>query len=137
MIHEPAADDQRSEDVLREARLSEHRLDGQRTLRDVGGMLEQARVAGHQRRRAGQGDAHHGAAAVALVLAVLMAMTGGNGDRTAENIAAALHPAIDADSRLAEVRQALVALEKGLMVRRGDDGYELIAGERRLRAAEG
>lgn len=39
--------------------------------------------------------------------------------RTAGNIAAALHPAIDADSRLAEVRQALDALEKGLMVRRG------------------
>jgi tetratricopeptide (TPR) repeat protein len=45
--------------------------------------------------------------------------------RTAENIAAALHPAIDADSRLAEVRQALDALEKGLMVRRGDDGYRI------------
>ncbi|MFB1490567.1 MULTISPECIES: BREX system P-loop protein BrxC [unclassified Thiocapsa] len=45
--------------------------------------------------------------------------------RTAENVAAALHPAVDADSRLAEVRQALVALEKGLMVRRGDDGYRI------------
>jgi tetratricopeptide (TPR) repeat protein len=45
--------------------------------------------------------------------------------RTAENIASALHPAIDADSRLAEVRQALDALEKGLMVRRGDDGYRI------------
>ena len=45
--------------------------------------------------------------------------------RTAENIAAALHPAIDADSRLAEVRQALDALETGLMVRRGDDGYRI------------
>jgi hypothetical protein len=45
--------------------------------------------------------------------------------RTAENIAAALHPAVDADSRLAEVRQALEALEKGLMVRRGDDGYRI------------
>jgi hypothetical protein len=45
--------------------------------------------------------------------------------RTAENIAAALHPAIDADSRLAEVRQSLDALEKGLMVRRGDDGYRI------------
>jgi len=45
--------------------------------------------------------------------------------RTAENIAAALHPAIDADSRLAEVRQALDALEKGLLVRRGDDGYRI------------
>jgi hypothetical protein len=45
--------------------------------------------------------------------------------RTAENIADALHPAVDADSRLAEVRQALDALEKGLMVRRGDDGYRI------------
>ena len=32
--------------------------------------------------------------------------------RTAENIAATLHPAIDADSRLAEVKAALEALEK-------------------------
>jgi hypothetical protein len=45
--------------------------------------------------------------------------------RTPENIAAALHPAVDADSRLAEVRHALDALEKGLMVRRGDDGYRI------------
>ncbi|WP_295400597.1 BREX system P-loop protein BrxC [uncultured Thiocystis sp.] len=45
--------------------------------------------------------------------------------RTPENIAAALHPAIEADSRLAEVRQALDALEKGFMVRRGDDGYRI------------
>jgi hypothetical protein len=45
--------------------------------------------------------------------------------RTAENIAAALHPAVGADSRLAEVRQALSALEKGLMVRHGDDGYRI------------
>jgi hypothetical protein len=45
--------------------------------------------------------------------------------RTAENIAAALQSAVDSDSRLAEVRQALDALEKGLMVRRGDDGYRI------------
>jgi len=45
--------------------------------------------------------------------------------RTPENIAAALHPSVDADSRLAEVRQALDALEKGLMVRRSDDGYRI------------
>ncbi|MFY9976566.1 MAG: BREX system P-loop protein BrxC, partial [Chromatiaceae bacterium] len=45
--------------------------------------------------------------------------------RTPENIAAALHPGVDADSRLPEVRQALDALEKGLMVRRGDDGYRI------------
>lgn len=45
--------------------------------------------------------------------------------RTAENLAAALHPAVDADSRLPEVRAALDALEKALMVRRGDDGYRI------------
>lgn len=45
--------------------------------------------------------------------------------RTAENIAAALHPAVDADSRLVEVKAALDALEKALMVRRGEDGYRI------------
>lgn len=45
--------------------------------------------------------------------------------RTAENIAAALHPSVDADSRLSEVKAALDALEKALMVRRGDDGYRI------------
>jgi hypothetical protein len=45
--------------------------------------------------------------------------------RTPENIAAALHPAVDADSRLSEVRAALAALEKAHMVRRGDDGYRI------------
>ena len=45
--------------------------------------------------------------------------------RTAENIAASLHPAVDADSRLSEVRQALDALLKAHMVRLGDDGYRI------------
>lgn len=45
--------------------------------------------------------------------------------RTPENIAATLHPAVDADSRLPEVRAALAALEKTHMVRRGDDGYRI------------
>ncbi|MGE0681308.1 MAG: BREX system P-loop protein BrxC [Candidatus Binatia bacterium] len=45
--------------------------------------------------------------------------------RTPENIAATLHPAVDADSRLVEVKGALDALEKALMVRRGDDGYRI------------
>lgn len=45
--------------------------------------------------------------------------------RTPENIAAALHPAVDADSRLPEVKAALAALEKAHMVRRGDDGYRI------------
>jgi len=45
--------------------------------------------------------------------------------RTAENLAAVLHSAVDADSRLAEVRAALEALEKAHLVRRGDDGYRI------------
>lgn len=45
--------------------------------------------------------------------------------RTAENIAASLHPAVTADSRLSEVREALAALERAHMVRRGDDGYRI------------
>ena len=45
--------------------------------------------------------------------------------RTAENIAAGLHPAVDSDSRLTEVKAALEALEKAHMVRRGDDGYRI------------
>ncbi len=45
--------------------------------------------------------------------------------RTAENIAAALHPAVEADSRLPEVRDALEALQKAHMVRLGDDGYRI------------
>jgi uncharacterized protein DUF6079 len=45
--------------------------------------------------------------------------------RTAENIAASLHPAVDADSRLPEVNAALDALEKSMMIRRGQDGYRI------------
>ena len=45
--------------------------------------------------------------------------------RTPENLAAALHPAVDADSRLSEVQAALNALGKAHMVRCGDDGYRI------------
>ena len=45
--------------------------------------------------------------------------------RTPENLAAALHPAVDAASRFSEVKVALDALEKAHMVRRGDDGYRI------------
>jgi hypothetical protein len=45
--------------------------------------------------------------------------------RTPENIAATLHPATDADSRLSEIRQALEALEKAGQIRKGDDGYRI------------
>jgi hypothetical protein len=45
--------------------------------------------------------------------------------RTAENIAAALHPGVVADSQLAAVKEALHALEAAHKVRRGDDGYRI------------
>ena len=45
--------------------------------------------------------------------------------RTPENIAAALHPAVAADSRLPEVREALRTLEAAHKVRRGQDGYRI------------
>ncbi len=45
--------------------------------------------------------------------------------RTAENIAATLHSAVGADSRLSEVRTALEALERAHLVRQGDDGYRI------------
>jgi len=45
--------------------------------------------------------------------------------RTAENISATLHPSVDADSLLQEVKSALDALEKAHMVRLGDDGYRI------------
>jgi hypothetical protein len=45
--------------------------------------------------------------------------------RTAENISATLHPAVDADSRLPEVKAALDALQTAHMVRLGDDGYRI------------
>ncbi|MGH9896283.1 MAG: BREX system P-loop protein BrxC, partial [bacterium] len=45
--------------------------------------------------------------------------------RSAENIAAALHPAVAADSQLAPVREALRLLEAAHKVRYGDDGYRI------------
>ena len=45
--------------------------------------------------------------------------------RTAENVAACLHEAVDADSCLAEVKAALEKLEKAKAVRLGDDGYRI------------
>jgi hypothetical protein len=45
--------------------------------------------------------------------------------RTAENIAAALHPAIEADSQLPAVKEALEALVKKHQIRQGDDGYRI------------
>lgn len=45
--------------------------------------------------------------------------------RTAENIAAALHPGVAAESGLAAVKDALRQLEAANKVRRGDDGYRI------------
>lgn len=45
--------------------------------------------------------------------------------RTAENIAAALHPGVATDSQLAAVKEALRQLEAAQKVRRGDDGYRI------------
>src|SRR5205823_7802181 len=45
--------------------------------------------------------------------------------RTAENIAAALHPGVAAESELAAVKDALRQLEAANKVRRGDDGYRI------------
>jgi hypothetical protein len=45
--------------------------------------------------------------------------------RTAENIAAALHDKVDADSRLTEVRDALKELEEKSLVREAADGYRI------------
>lgn len=45
--------------------------------------------------------------------------------RTAENIAAALHPGVGAESGLVAVKDALRQLEGANKVRRGDDGYRI------------
>lgn len=45
--------------------------------------------------------------------------------RTAENVAAALHPSVSADSQLAAVKEALRELEETHKVRRGEDGYRI------------
>jgi hypothetical protein len=45
--------------------------------------------------------------------------------RTAENIAAALYPAVGADSELPRVREALAELERAHKIRKGDDGYRI------------
>ena len=45
--------------------------------------------------------------------------------RSAENIAAALHPSVTGDSQLASVKDALHELEATQKVRQGDDGYRI------------
>lgn len=45
--------------------------------------------------------------------------------RTAENIAASLHPSVDSDSVLPTVRDAIEELLKGHYIRQGDDGFRI------------
>lgn len=66
---------------------------------------------------------HPLAQAVAKVICLLQFVKSVH--RTAENIAAALHPAVNADSQLVEVRQAILELEATHNVRQGDDGYRI------------
>lgn len=45
--------------------------------------------------------------------------------RTAENIAASLHPSVDSDSVLPTVKDAIEELLKGHYIRQGDDGFRI------------
>ena len=63
--------------------------------------------------------------AVAVCKAVCLLQFVKSVHRTAENIAAALHPAVDADSQLPAVKEALDALVKALQIRLGSDGYRI------------
>jgi hypothetical protein len=67
--------------------------------------------------------AHPRAQAVAKVICLLQYVKSVH--RTAENIAAALHPGVSAVSELASVKEALAALEAAHKIRRGDDGYRI------------
>jgi hypothetical protein len=67
--------------------------------------------------------AHPLATSVAKVICLLQYVKSVH--RTAENIAACLHPDIAADSQLASVRQALAELEAAHLIRNGDDGYRI------------
>ena len=66
---------------------------------------------------------HPLAQAVAKVICLLQYVKSVH--RSAENIAAALHPDVGGDSQLASVREALVELERAQKVRFGDDGYRI------------
>jgi hypothetical protein len=62
---------------------------------------------------------HRLAQAVAKVVCLLQYVK--TVHRTPENIAAALYPSVGADSRLADVKDALAELERAHLIRRGDD----------------
>jgi hypothetical protein len=66
---------------------------------------------------------HPRAQAVAKVICLLQYVKSVH--RSAENIAAALHPSVGADSQLASVKEALRELETAHKVRHGDDGYRI------------
>ena len=66
---------------------------------------------------------HPNAQSVAKVICLLQFVQSVH--RTAENIAAALHPATDAPSQLEVVKEALRVLEEAGLVRHGDDGYRI------------
>jgi hypothetical protein len=68
-------------------------------------------------------NAHPLAEAVAKVICLLQFVKSVH--RTPENIAACLHPAVDADSQLAGVKAAIDQLEAAHLVRSGDDGYRI------------
>ena len=66
---------------------------------------------------------HPLAQAVAKVICLLQFVKSVH--RTPENIAAALHPSVDASSQREAVKAALRSLEEGQLVRHGDDGYRI------------
>jgi hypothetical protein len=68
-------------------------------------------------------DPHPLAQSVAKVICLLQYVKSVH--RTAENIAACLHPEAAADSQLASVQEALRLLEESHLVRSGDDGYRI------------
>ena len=70
------------------------------------------------------GDVDH-PLAPAVAKAVCLLQFVQNIPATKENLAAALHPAVDADSRLAEVEAALQALVAAHKVREGERGYRI------------
>jgi uncharacterized protein DUF6079 len=68
-------------------------------------------------------NAHGLAEPVAKVICLLQFVQSVH--RTAENIAACLHPGVASDSQLAGVKEAIAQLEAARLVRAGDDGYRI------------
>ena len=67
--------------------------------------------------------AHPQASAVAKAICLLQLIP--NLHSTAENLAATLHPAVDADSRLPEVKAALAELAAASLIRHSQQGYRI------------